>query len=92
MSKKRFHCQAVTHVDNKCISVGDEGHTFLLSIADANDKFNYLKECIANNKYPIAMDLVHSCPKIMPAATIKYQLLQHDAEKLFHSLDKALHH
>jgi hypothetical protein len=92
MSKKRFHCQAATHLGNKCISVTDEGHAFLLSIEDANTKFNHLKESIADNKYPIAMDLVHTCPKIMPAATIKYQLLQHDAEKLFHSLDKALHH
>jgi hypothetical protein len=38
------------------------------------------------------MDLVNSCPKMMVGATIKYQLQQHDAEKLFHSLDKALHH
>ncbi len=92
MSKKRFHCQAVTHVGNKCISIGDEGHTFLLAIEDANNKFNYLKESIAINKYPIAIDLVNSCPKMMVGATIKYHLLQHDAEKLFHSLDKALHH
>jgi hypothetical protein len=28
----------------------------------------------------------------MVGATIKYHLVQHDAEKLFHSLDKALHH
>lgn len=92
MSKKRFHCQAATHLGNKCISVTDEGHAFLLSIEDANNKFNYLKECIANSKYPIAIDLVHSVPQMMAGATIKYQLAQHDAEKLFHSLDKALHH
>ena len=92
MSKKRFHCQAATHLGNKCISVTDEGHAFLLSIEDANTKFNYLKECIANGKYPIAIDLVHSVPQMMVGATIKYQLVQHDAEKLFHSLDKALHH
>ena len=92
MSKKRFHCQAATHVGNKCISVTDEGHAFLLSMEDAGNKFNYLKEAIANNNYPIAIDLVNSCPKMMVGATIKYHLLQHDAEKLFHSLDKALHH
>jgi hypothetical protein len=92
MSKKRFHCQAVTHVGTKCISVTDEGHAFLLSMEDAANRFNQLKESIANNKYPIAVDLVNSCPKMMVGATIKYQLAQHDAEKLFHSLDKALHH
>jgi hypothetical protein len=92
MSKKRFHCQAAIHVGNKCISITDEGHAFLLSIEDANGKFSYLKEAIATGKYPIAMDLVNSCPKMMVGATIKYQLQQHDAEKLFHSLDKALHH
>lgn len=92
MSKKRFHCQAATHVGNKCISVTDEGHAFLLSMEDADNKFNYLKEAIANNNYPIAIDLVNSCPKMMVGATVKYHLLQHDAEKLFHSLDKALHH
>ena len=92
MSKKRFHCQAVTHVGNKCISVTDEGHAFLLSIEDATNKFNYLKESIANGKYPVAMELVNSCPKMMVGATVNYQIAQHDAEKFLHSLDKTLHH
>jgi hypothetical protein len=92
MSKKRFHCQAVTHLGNKAISVTDEGHAFLLSMEDATNKFNTLKEALAISHYPIAMDLVNSCPKMMVGATIKYHLVQHDAEKLFHSLDKALHH
>jgi hypothetical protein len=92
MSKKRFHCQAATHLGNKCVSITDEGHAFLLSIEDATNKFNYLKENIASGKYPIAMDLVNSVPKMMTGATIKFQIGQHDAEKFLHSLDKALHH
>jgi len=92
MSKKRFHCQAVTHVGNKAISVTDEGHAFLLSIEDAANKFSYLKDAIATGKYPIAMELVNSVPKMMAGATVQYQIAQHDAEKFLHSLDKALHH
>jgi len=92
MSKKRFHCQAVTHLGNKSVSVTEEGHHFCLTLEDATNKFNYLKECIANGKYPVAFELVNSCPQLMTGATIKYQVAQHDAEKLLHSLDKALHH
>jgi hypothetical protein len=92
MSKKRFHCQAVTHLGNKAISVTDEGHAFLLSMEDANLKFSYLNEALTAAKFPVLIDLVNSCPKMMVGATIKYHLAQHDAEKLFHSLDKALHH
>jgi hypothetical protein len=92
MSKKRFHCQAANHLGNKCISVTDEGHAFLLSMEDATNRFNQLKESIATGKFPIAIDLVNSVPKMMVGATVKFQLQQHDAEKLFHSLDKALHH
>jgi len=92
MSKKRFHCQAATHLGNKCVSITDEGHAFLLAIEDATNKFNYLKEAIAGNKYPIALDLVNSVPKMMAGATVKFQIAQHDAEKFLHSLDKALHH
>jgi hypothetical protein len=36
--------------------------------------------------------LVNSCAKLMTGPTVKYQVSQHDAEKIFHSLDKALHH
>lgn len=92
MSKKRFHCQAVTHAGNKSISVTDEEHHFCLSMEDAGNKLKYLKEAIDYGKYPIALDLVNSCPKLMIGETVKYQLAQHDAEKLHHSLDKALHH
>jgi hypothetical protein len=92
MSKKRFHCQAVAHLGNKAVSVTDEGHAFLLSIEDAANKFNDLKEAVAAGKYPIAMELVNSVPKMMTDATVKYQIAQHDAEKFLHSLDKALHH
>lgn len=92
MSKKLFHCQAVIHAGNKSINISDEKHRFCLSMEDAGNKLNYLKEAIANGKYPIALELVNSCPKLMVGETVKYQLTQHDAEKLHHSLDKALHH
>jgi len=92
MSKKRFHCQAANHLGNKCISITDEGHAFVLSIEDATNRFNYLKEAITTGKYPIALELVNSVPKMMAGATVKFQIAQHDAEKFLHSLDKALHH
>jgi hypothetical protein len=92
MSKKKFHCQAITHMDNKGISISDDEHHFCLAIEDATNKLNYLKESIATGKFPFALELVNSCPKLMVGETIKYYLHQHDAEKLLHSLDKALHH
>jgi hypothetical protein len=92
MSKKRFHCQSVVHAGIKSVSITDEEHHFCLTLEDAANRLTFLKEAIAIGKYPIAMELVNSCPKLMTGATVKYHVTQHDAEKFHHSLDKALHH
>jgi hypothetical protein len=92
MSKKRFHCQAVTHAGVKSISITDEAHHFCLTLEDAGNRLTFLTEAIALGKYPIAMELVNSCAKLMTGPTVKYHVTQHDAEKFHHSLDKALHH
>lgn len=92
MSKKRFHCQAVTHAGVKSISITDEAHHFCLTLEDAGARLTFLQEAITLGKYPIAMELVNSCAKLMTGPTVKYHINQHDAEKFHHSLDKALHH
>lgn len=92
MSKKRFHCQSVVHAGIKSVSITDEEHHFCLTLEDAANRLTFLKEAIALGKYPIAMELVNSCPKLMTGETVKYRITQHDAEKFHHSLDKALHH
>jgi hypothetical protein len=92
MSKKRFHCQSVVHAGIKSVSITDEEHHFCLTLEDAANRLTFLKDAIAIGKYPIAMELVNSCPKLMTGATVKYHVTQHDAEKFHHSLDKALHH
>ncbi len=92
MSKKRFHCQSVVHAGIKSVSITDEEHHFCLTLEDAANRLTFLKEAIAIGKYPIDMELVNSCPKLMTGATVKYRVTQHDAEKFHHSLDKALHH
>ena len=92
MSKKRFHCQSVVHAGIKSVSITDEEHHFCLTLEDAANRLTFLKDAIALGKYPIAMELVNSCPKLMTGATVKYHVTQHDAEKFHHSLDKALHH
>jgi hypothetical protein len=92
MSKKRFHCQAVVHAGIKSISITDDEHQFCLTLEDASNRLKAITEAIATGKYPIEMDLVNSCPKLMTGATVKYRVTQHDAEKYLHSLDKALHH
>jgi len=92
MSKKRFHCQAVTHEGTKSISITDDAHHFCLTLEDAGNRLNFLNEAIATGKYPIVMDLVNSCPKLMTGATVNYHVTQHDAEKFLHSLEKALSH
>jgi hypothetical protein len=92
MSKKRFHCQAVTHAGIKSISITDDAHHFCITLEDAAARLNFLKEAIATGKFPVSMELVNSCAKLMTGPTVKYQVTQHDAEKFLHSLDKALHH
>lgn len=92
MSKKRFHCQSVVHAGIKSVSITDEEHHFCLTLEDAANRLTFLKEAIALGKYPIVMELVNSCPKLMTGETVKYRVTQHDAEKFHHSLDKALHH
>jgi hypothetical protein len=92
MSKKRFHCQAVTHEGIKSISITDDMHHFCLTLEDSGNRLTALKEAITIGKYPIAIELANSCAKLMTGPTVKYHVTQHDAEKLFHSLDKALHH
>lgn len=92
MSKKRFHCQAVIHAGIKSISITDDEHRFCLTLEDADNRFSFLNAAIATGKYPIEIELVNSCPKLMTGATVKYRVTQHDAEKFLHSLDKALHH
>lgn len=92
MSKKRFHCQAVTHAGSKSISITDDEHHFCITLEDAGNRLVFLKEAIAVGKYPIAIELVNSCAKLMTGSTVKYQVNQHDAEKFLHSLEKALHH
>ncbi len=92
MSKKRFHCQSVIHAGIKSISITDEDHHFCITLEDAGTRLNFLKDSVALGKYPIAMELVNSCAKLMAGATVKYHIAQHDAEKFLHSLDKALHH
>ena len=92
MSKKKFHCQSVTHAGIKSISITDATHHFCLTLEDAANRLKALQEAIAIGKYPIAMELVNSCAKLMTGPTVKYYVTQNDAEKFEHSLDKALHH
>lgn len=92
MSKKLFHCQAVTHVGIKSISITDEEHHFCLTLEDAGNRLNFLNEAIATGKYPIVMELVNSCPKLITGETVKYRVSEHDAKKFLHSLEKALSH
>lgn len=90
MSKKRLHCQSVVHAGIKSVSITDEEHHFCLTLEDAGNRLTFLKEAIAVGKYPIAMELVNSCAKLMTGATVPYRITQHDAEKFYHSLEKAL--
>lgn len=92
MSKKRFHCQTVVHDGIKSISVTDDEHHYCLTLEDAGNRLKSITEAIATGKYPIVMELVNSCPKLMAGTKVKYYVTQHDAEKFLHSLDKALHH
>ncbi|MDD2686617.1 MAG: hypothetical protein PHY62_10695 [Gallionella sp.] len=92
MQKKRFHCQAVTHAGMKSISITDDSHHFCLTLEDAGSRYSTLQDAITTGKFPIAMELVNSCAKLMTGPRVKYYVTQHDAEKLLHSLDKALHH
>ena len=92
MSKKLFHCQSVTHAGIKSISVTDDEHHFLITLEDAGNRVNFLNEAIATGKYPIVMELVNSCPKLITGETVKYRVTEHDAKKFLHSLEKALSH
>lgn len=92
MSKKQFHCQAVTHEGIKSISITDDEHHFCITLEDAANRLSSLNTAIATGKYPIEMELVNSCPKLMTGATVKYRVIQHDAVKFSHSLEKALSH
>lgn len=92
MSKKQFHCQAVTHAGIKSISITDDDHHFCLTLADAANRLSFLNEAITTGKYPIVMELVNSCPKLVTGETVKYRVTEHDAKKFQHSLEKALSH
>ena len=92
MSKKLFHCQVVTHAGIKSISITDDDHHFCLTLEDAGNRLNSLNEAIAAGKYPIVLELVNSCPKIVTGATVTYRVTEHDAKKFLHSLEKALNH
>ena len=87
-----FHCQTVTHAGIKSISITDADHHFCVTLEDANARLKFLSEAIAAGKYPVAMDLSYSCPKLVTGATVKYSVTEHDAKKFFHSLEKALSH
>ncbi|MFA5371223.1 MAG: hypothetical protein WC053_03320 [Sideroxydans sp.] len=91
MSKKKFHCQAVTHAGIKSIIITDDTYHCCPTLEDAGNRLNALKKAIATGKYPIAMELVSSCAKLMTGPTVKYYVTQNEAEKFLHSLDKALH-
>ncbi|MGC2165857.1 MAG: hypothetical protein WA632_07575 [Gallionella sp.] len=92
MPKKLFHCQAVTHEGIKSISITDDGHHFCLTLEDAGNRLKLLNEAVAAGKYPILMELVNSCPKLLTGAVVKYNVTEHDAKKFLHSLEKALSH
>lgn len=92
MSKKLFHCQLVTHAGAKSISITDDEHHFLITLEDAANRLNFLNEAIATGKYPIVMELVNSCPKLIAGETVQYRVTEHDAKKFSHSLEKALSH
>lgn len=92
MSKKRFHCQTVTHAGLKSISITDDEHHFCLTLEDAGNRLNFLTEALAAGKYPIVMELVNSCPKLITGETVNYRVTEHDAKKFLHSLEKALSH
>lgn len=92
MSKKLFHCQAVTHAGVKSISITDDAHHFCLTLEDAASRLHFLSEAVIAGKYPIAMELVNSCPKLVTGDTVKYRVTEHDAKKFLHSLEKALSH
>ena len=92
MSKKLFHCQSVTHAGLKSISITDDEHHFLITLEDAGNRVTFLNEAIATGKYPIAVELVNSCPKLITGETVKYRVTEHDAKKFLHSLEKALSH
>ncbi len=92
MHKKRFHCQAITHEGVKSISISDNKHHFCLTLEDAGNRLKLLNDAVATGKFPIVMELVNSCPKLITGATVKYSVTEHDAKKFFHSLEKALSH
>jgi hypothetical protein len=92
MSKKMFHCQAVIHAGIKSISITDDGHHFCITLEDAGNRLNFLNEAVAAGKYPVVMELVNSCPKLITGETVKYRVTEHDVKKFLHSLEKALSH
>jgi len=92
MSKKRFHCQSVIHAGSKSISITDVAHHFCITLEDAGKRLNFLNEAIAAGKYPVAIELVNSCPKLITGATEKYRVNEHNAKQFLHSLEKALSH
>ena len=92
MSKKLFHCQTVTHAGLKSISITDDEHHFLITLEDAGNRMKSLNEAIAVGKYPVVVELVNSCPKLITGETVKYRVTEHDAKKFAHSLEKALSH
>jgi len=92
MSKKRFHCQSVIHAGTKSISITDVDHHFCLTLEDARNRLNFLNEAVATGKYPIVMELVNSCAKLVTGETVSYRVAEHDAKQFLHSLEKALSH
>jgi hypothetical protein len=92
MSKKKFHCQAVTHAGIKSISITDDEHHFCITLEDAGNRLNFLNEAVAAGKYPVVMALVNSCPKLITGETVNYRVAEHDVKKFLHSLEKALSH
>lgn len=92
MSKKRFHCQSVIHAGSKSISVTDVEHHFCLTLEDAGIRLKFLNEAIAAGKFPIVLELVNSCAKLVTGETVKYRVAEHDAKQFLHSLEKALSH
>jgi hypothetical protein len=81
------------HEGVRSISITDEAdHRFCLTLEDAGNRLRLLKEAITDGIYPISIELVNSCPRLITGSAVKYRVTEHDAKKFFHSLEKALSH
>jgi hypothetical protein len=87
---KRFDCVATEYEGNRCIRVDAYEDIFLLSVSDAIEKYMYLERCLADEKFPVALTLTSTCPKVLQTQVKAFLLTQNDTNELFAALGKVL--